>query len=196
MPGIPPRLYFAGFSDDQQAVGRRQLPLLTVNVPKVHIRAKLLEADAAIHALRGYESYFRSWDEQAMAGERFRRVDYNLIAGRTIFDEEWPGALQPDAATPLTLDWDRILGERKTGVVFVEAERAQEPYEHAGHLGAQTLVQVTDLGMAWKAAAGDLDAFVFSQSTGRPAAGAAVRLLTTKTNCWKKPSPIPVAWRI
>ncbi len=176
MPGVSPRLYFPAFSDDQQAVGRRQFPMLAVNVPKVHLRAKLLEADVAIHALRGYESYFRSWDDLPASDERFRRVDYNLIAGRTVFDEEWPGALQPDAATPMMLDWDRILGGRKTGVVFVEAERAQEQYEYAGHLGAQALIQVTDLGLAWKGAAGDLDAFVFSQSSGRPAAGAAVRL--------------------
>ena len=35
---------------------------------------------------------------------------------------------------------------------------------------------MTDLGLAWKSAAGNLEAFVFSQSTGRPVAGAAVRL--------------------
>jgi uncharacterized protein YfaS (alpha-2-macroglobulin family) len=176
MPGVPPRLYFPAFSDDQQAVGRRQLPLLAVNVRTVRLRAKLLEPDVAIHALRGYESYFRSWDDRPAIDEPFRRVDYNLIAGRTVFDERWPGALQPDAAAPMMLDWDRILRGRKTGVVFVEAERAREQFEHAGHLGAQALIQVTDLGLAWKAAAADLDAFVFSQSTGRPAAGAAVRL--------------------
>jgi uncharacterized protein YfaS (alpha-2-macroglobulin family) len=176
VPGIPARLYFAAFSEDQQAVGRRQFPLLAVNVPTVHLRAKLLEPDAAIYALHGYQSYYRSGPDDVIAGESYRRVDFNLIAGRTIFDEELPGAPQSDTATNILLDWDRILGGRKTGVVFLEAERAGARGESNPRLGTQALIQLTDLGLAWKSAGGYLDAFVFSQSTGRPAAGAAVRL--------------------
>ncbi len=177
MPAIPPRLYFPAFSGDQQAVGRRQLPLLAVNVPTVRLRAKLLEPDAAIYALRGYDSYFRPWPDYGVAGERYRRVNYNLIAGRTVFDKELGGALQSDTATNVMLDWDQMLGGRKTGVIFVEAERAGGRYESGPRLGTQALMQLTDLGLAWKTAGGDLHAFVFSQSTGQPAAGAGVRLL-------------------
>jgi uncharacterized protein YfaS (alpha-2-macroglobulin family) len=177
MPAIPARLYFPAFSQDQQAVGRRQFPLLAVNVPAVRLRAKLLKPDAAIYALRGYENYFRQRPEDDAEGERFRRVDYNLVPGRTVFDEELAGAPQSDMATNVILDWDRVLGGRKTGVIFVEAERAKTGYESGPRLGAQALLQLTDLGLAWKSAAGSMDAFVFSQSTGRPAAGAKVRLL-------------------
>jgi uncharacterized protein YfaS (alpha-2-macroglobulin family) len=177
VPGIPPRLYFPAFSEDQQAVGRRQFPVLDVNVPKVHLRAKLLEPGAAIYALRGYESYFPSWRDRAGWDDGCRRVDYNLMAGRTVFDKVLDGVTPRDTANNVVLDWDRLLGGRKTGVVFVEAERADGQYDDRPRLGAQALIQLTDLGMAWKTSAGDLDAFVFSQSTGRPAAGAAVRLL-------------------
>jgi alpha-2-macroglobulin len=176
MPGIPPRLYFAAFSEDQQAVGRRQFPLLAVNVPTIRLRAKLLESETAIYALRGYERYFRSWPGEDRHGEQFRRVDYNLIAGRTIFDEEVAAAPQSDFATNLMLDWDRVLGGRKTGVIFVEAECAGERDESNSRLGTQALMQLTDLGLAWKSAGAELDAFVFSQSTGKPVAGAALRL--------------------
>jgi uncharacterized protein YfaS (alpha-2-macroglobulin family) len=177
MPGLAPRLYFAAFSEDQQAVGRRQFPLLDVNVPTIRLRAKLLEPDAAIYALRGYESYFRPWRDRTSWSEPFRRVDYNLMAGRTVFDGELAGASQADIATNVLLDWDRILGGRKTGVVFVQAERAGQRDDSRPRLGAQALLQLTDLAMAWKSADGDVDAFVFSQSTGQPAAGASVRLL-------------------
>ena len=177
MPVIPPRLYFPAFSEDQQAVGRRQFPLLAVNVPTVHLRAKLLEPDAAIYALRGYDSYFRPWPDDGDFGERYQRLDYNLIPGRTVFDQELAGALQSDTATNVILDWNQVVGGRKTGVVFVEAERAGGRSESNPRLGTQALIQLTDLGLAWKSAAGDLNAFVFSQSTGQPAAGAAVRLL-------------------
>jgi uncharacterized protein YfaS (alpha-2-macroglobulin family) len=180
MPAIPARLYFPAFSLDQQAVGWRQFPLRAVNVPSVRLRAKLLGPDAAIYALRGYDSYFRPWPNDGYfgdAGELYRRLDYNLVPGRTVFDQELAGALQQDIATNVVLDWDQLLGGRKTGVVFVEAERVGESERSNPRLGTQSLIQLTDLGLAWKSAAGDLDAFVFSQSTGQPAAGAAVRLL-------------------
>jgi uncharacterized protein YfaS (alpha-2-macroglobulin family) len=177
MPAIPARLYFPAFSEDQQAVGRRQFPLLAVNVPSVRLRAKLLGPDAAIYALRGYDSYFRPWPEDGDFVEFYHHLDYNLVPGRTVFDQEMAGALQKDIATNVVLDWDQLLGGRKTGVVFVEAERARESESSSPRLGTQSLIQLTDLGLAWKSAAGDLDAFVFSQSTGQPAAGAAVRLL-------------------
>jgi len=173
MPAIPARLYFPAFSQDQQAVGRRQFPLLAVNVPSVRLRAKLLEPAAAIYALRGYNGYFRPQPEDGGFGERYQRLDYNLIPGRTIFDQELAGALQWDTASSIMLDWDRMLGGRTTGVIFVEAEREQSN----PRLGTQALIQLTDLGLAWKSAGGDLDAFAFSQSTGQPADGAAVRLL-------------------
>ncbi len=42
MPRIAPRLYFPALSRDQLAGGNRSFPLLTVNVPRVRVRAKLL----------------------------------------------------------------------------------------------------------------------------------------------------------
>ncbi len=155
MPAIPARLYFPAFSADQQAAGRRQLPLLAVNVPSVRLRAKLLEPEAAIYALRGYDSYFRRWADEGDVGERHRPLDYNLVPGRTVFDQELAGALQSDLATNLILDWDQMLGGRETGVVFVEAERAGGRSESRPRLGTQALIQLTDLGLAWKSAAGE-----------------------------------------
>ena len=58
VPPVDPRLYFTEFSFDQFAGGNRAFPLLAVNVDNVRVRAKLLDGPTAIHALRGYESYF------------------------------------------------------------------------------------------------------------------------------------------
>ena len=139
MPAIPARLYFPAFSQDQQAVGRRQFPLLAVNVPNLRLRAKMLEPDAAIYALCGYDSYFRSWPDYGVSGELYRRLEFALIPGRTVFDEEMTGDPEPDTAKGVAMGWDRVLGGRKTGVVFVEAERARESYESGpapGHTGS------------------------------------------------------------
>ena len=86
MPSIAPRLYFSALSRDQLAGGNRSFPLVAVNVPRVRVRAKLLDPATAIHALRGYGSYFASYDDRRQSGEwdePYRRVDYNLVPGRT-----------------------------------------------------------------------------------------------------------------
>ena len=181
MPHVAPRLYFPALARDQLAGGNRSLPLLSVNVAQVRIRAKLMDPHTAIHALRGYGSYFASnqdrrdrndWDEP------YRAIDYNLVPGQTVFDKEFKlGAdlADSDAASQLDLNWDELLGGRRTGVVFLDARRTGGSDE-APELGAQTLIQLTDLGLVWKKSKTGVDVFAFSHQTGQPAAGATASL--------------------
>ena len=69
MPRVAPRLYFPAEARDQLAGGHRSFPLLAVNVPKARVRAKLLDPQTAIHALRGYASYFATGDERRERGD-------------------------------------------------------------------------------------------------------------------------------
>jgi len=181
VPQVEPRLYFPAFSSDQLAKGNRTFQLLAINVPKLRLRAKLLDSQTAIHALRGYGSYFRGWRERQSSDEPFRRVDYNMVPGRTVFNEQVPGGLQTDAATNLIFSWDEILTGRNTAVVFLEAERVAEGMNGEERLGTQAVIQLTDLGVIWKNAPAELEAFVFSHSTGQPVSGAAVRLLSDES---------------
>src|ERR1035437_1303099 len=138
MPRIAPRLYFPALSRDQLAGGNRSFPLLAVNVPRVPRRAKLLAPQTAIHALRGYGSYFASSDERRENGdwdEPYRSVNYNLVPGRTVFDEELAVDTTPDTAKKLDLAWDRLLAGRRTGVVFLDAERARGESERIPEIG-------------------------------------------------------------
>ena len=173
IPPVEPRLYFPAFSTDQMAAGNRSFPLLLVNTPQVRVRAKVLDPQSAIHALRGYAGYFRSWRERMASkgwDEPYKAVDYNLVPGRTVFNDELPGTTEIDASATLDLQWDKLLPGRKTGVVFLEAERAAD--DQAPRLGTQALIQLTDLGMVWKEGRDGLDVFVFSQTTGKPVPGA------------------------
>ena len=179
MPRIAPRLYFPALSREQLAGGNRTFPLLSVNVPRARVRAKLLNPQTAIHALRGYGSYFASEDERREAenwDEPYRSLDYNLVPGRTVFEEELTLEAKPDTATKLDLSWDRMLAGRRSGVVFLDAERVTGESERAPALGTQALVQLTDLGMVWKQSRHGVEVFVFSHSTGQPVPGATARL--------------------
>ena len=181
MPRIAPRLYFPAFSRDQLAGGKRSFPLLAVNVPQVRVRAKLLDPQTAIHALRGYGSYFIKWNERRENdswNERYQPVNYNLVPGRTVFNEQLDLGTEPDTTKQLELGWDQILAGRKTGVVFLDAERVKGEFDSSPALGTQALIQLTDLGLVWKKTRDSVDVFVFSHSTGRPVTGATARLFS------------------
>jgi uncharacterized protein YfaS (alpha-2-macroglobulin family) len=183
MPRVPPRLYFPALSRDQLAGGNRAFPLLAVNVPQVRVRAKLLDPQTAIHALRGYGSYFATWDERRQSGdldEPYRSVDYNLVSGRTVFDDTLALDAAPDTAKKLDLAWDRLLAGRRTGIVFLDAERPDSESSRTQTLGTQALIQLTDLGLVWKRSRTGVDVFVFSHSTGQPVPGATARLFSNE----------------
>ncbi len=198
VPPVAPRLYFPEFSCEQLAFGNRFLRLLAVNVPMIRVKAKLMTPEDAIHALSGFSHYYRDFSDRSSWEEPYRRLHYPLIPGRTIYDGEQPGAAAQDQPADIDLSWDKLLGGRKTGVVFVEVERARQGdgYSDLPRLGTQTLVQLTDLGIIWRGAMAEggglpagagrdgrtmpsraMQAFVFSYSTGKPAKGATVKVV-------------------
>lgn len=183
MPHVASRLYFPAFSRDQLAGGNRSFPLLSVNVSHVRVRAKLMDPHTAIHALRGYGSYFASANDRRERDdwdEPYRSIDYNLVPGNTVFDKEFDlgaNAGESDIANKLDLRWDELLGGRRTGVVFLDARRTGKDDQDPA-LGTQALIQLTDLGMAWKKSQTGVDVFVFSHQTGQPVAGATARLFS------------------
>ncbi len=179
IPHIAPRIYFPTFSRDQLAGGNRTLPLLTINVPRIHVRAKILDPQTAIYALRGYASYFMDWNdrmESIDANESYHRLNYDLIAGHTVFNEETNISADRDVSQTINLKWDELLHGRKTGVVFLDVERPVDRSERTPILGTQALIQLTDLGMVWKRSQTTVDVFAFSHSSGKPVPGATVRL--------------------
>lgn len=201
---LPPRLYWPGLSVEQMAAGRREFPLLAVNAGRVEVKAKLLDASVLIHALRGYRSY---WDPERPRGwlEPYRRLDYNLVPGRTVFQRVFDLSNTLDQARTLELPWDDVLGRGRKGAVFLQAETASpSPEDLRGgtggeyplpplpspsalsptapapspRVGAQAVVQVTDLGLLWKQAPGETLAYAFSHRTGLGLPGTEVRWVT------------------
>lgn len=176
---LPPRLYFPGFAIGQWADGRREFPLLCVNTPEVGIRSKVLDAQTLVHALRGYQSYFRPYRPGAVEDpdEVFVRIDPNLVPGRTVYETNLAVPHGVDEAARLTLRAGDLLGGRRFGAVFVSAESFHARGSWAG-VGTEALLQVTDLGLAWKRAPGMADVRVFSLTTGRPLTDTTVRWVT------------------
>ena len=174
---LPPRLYFPEFNTAQLAEGRREFELVTVNTPSVRVRAKRLDGDTLIHALRGYQSYFKRGADQD-GNEPYREVDFNIVAGRTVFSKTIDTAGPTDESTRVPLHWDDILGRNRRGAVFLVAEQLPADENQRVTQGTQAIVQITDLGLAWKTSENSATIHVFSHQTGQPVPQASVRLVT------------------
>ena len=176
---IPPRLYFQDFATHQLLAGARQFRLLSVNVPRLRVTARLASGDAVPLLLRSYARY-RDHDERLPDDEYYLRVDQEKSPGKTIWTREFtthPGVDQPDT---IALNWDEILGEHQSGAVLLTAEAVDPSPESGKRCGAQAVVQLTDLGAVWKRSKRGTFAHIFSLATGRPIASAKIRILDEK----------------
>ena len=175
---LAPRVYLPATDAEQLGGGRRTFDLLTVNLPSVQLRAKRLDRHTLVHALRGFRSYRNPEPWSDGEYEPFREVDFNVLPGRTVLDTNLNLALAPDAAIRTTLAWDDLLDGARHGALFLTASQPREWGGAQPTPGAQTLVQLTDLGLFWKRSAAGFWVFVFSYESGQPRAGATVRLVT------------------
>ncbi len=211
--------------ESQLAAGTRKYRVQTVNLEKVHVRVKKLDAEQLIRAQQGYRHYTGVGHN----GEEIKPtalVPFELMTGETVADIEiaLPNGL--DTTQPLVLDWDKVLAgdakpyqlgfpedpepvtpQAKAPAAFF-LEVAGTPKEGAGPPPkddeeesadgedgaataqentdeedgpakspvAQALVQLTDIGMAWKITDGEARVFAFSCLSGKPLPG--VELVT------------------
>ena len=176
---IEPRVQLASFSASQFATGQRRFELVSVNNTSLHVRAKRLGRDTLIHALRGYQRYGGDFHSRfSEDAERARPLDYNLMAGQTIFNRTLDPNAPVDTAKKMELPLNELLGEAKVGAIFVSVDGANQQSGTRNRLAVQTqtLLQVTDLGLVWKRAGEKLFVHVFSLATGQPVAKADVRI--------------------
>ncbi len=175
---LPPRLYLPAFATEQLASGRRVFEIEAINTGPVRVRPRQLDRHSLIHALRGFQRYFKHEDGDWNWREPFRAIDFNLIAGPQIFDRTYPVKTSSDIPARLKVAWDDVLGAERAGAVFLQAEHSNPDSTRRASQGAQALVQVTDLGLAWKIGGEEITLCVFSLRTGQPVPAARLNLLT------------------
>jgi uncharacterized protein YfaS (alpha-2-macroglobulin family) len=177
---LPARLYFPGFQEHQYSAGRRSFELLTMNVPSFRLRAKKIGPDNLIHALRACKGYSQPYEQSEDGLEPYGGIDYDLLPGEPVAAQTREGTKgQPvDEAERIALSWDDFLGQKAPGAVFLEVTSAGSGV--SPKVGAQALVQVTDLGLLWKhrgTRGTECWVYVFSLETGLPVSGARVRIM-------------------
>ena len=171
---VLPRLYLPELTMAQISGGRRVMPVRSVNLRSIRVRALLIPPEQAARAL----SVFKEHEWKYSDGNPVPSAD---LAGRVLCDEtiELPGAAI-DGRQTTDIDWTKLLGGRKAGTILLELQGEPLPGAPVQTPAAQALIQLTDLGILWKKAGANVHAHVFSTTTGQPVAAASARLLDEK----------------
>jgi len=178
---IAPRLFFEDFATHQHLAGTRRFRLLSVNVHRIRVTARLFTGDTTPVAVKAYDRYEEHSDDLP-ADEIYNRVDVEKLPGKVIWERELTAGGPVDQPQMLPLNWDEILGEHKTGAVLLTAESVDPVTAEHKRVGTQAVVQLTDLGAVWKRDRdGSLSLHVFSLEKGQALAGAKLRLLDGET---------------
>lgn len=163
----------------QPRTGEGTFRVLTGNLQNVRVRVKQLDGDSLIYALRGYKVY----DPQHVDWEVGQRLPaYEMVAGRTIYDETFEMKGKIDTTEDMELKWEDIVPDGSSAGLYLSVEGVSR--DHPGmalhRVGAHSIIQLTDLGMAWKQSRKDALFYVFSLRTGKPMANTEVTLFDSE----------------
>lgn len=177
---IASRLYFEDFATHQHLAGTRRFRLLSVNVPRIRVTARLFTGDTTAVAIKAYDHY-DEFSEDALPDEMYNRIDVEKLPGKIIWERDLTGSGGVDEPQMLPLSWDEILGEQKTGAVLLTAESTDPVVEGKKRVGTQAIVQLTDLGAVWKTDRNGLSVHAFSLTKGTGLPNVRLRLLDGDT---------------
>jgi alpha-2-macroglobulin len=175
---IAPRLYFEDFATHQHRAGTRKFRLLSVNVPRIKVTARLFTGDTTPVAIKAYDKY-EEFSEDRPPEEMYSRVDVEKLPGKVIWERELKTNASVDKSETLPLSWDEILGENKTGTVLLTAESIDPVSVEKKRVGTQAVIQLTDIGSVWKRDSTGITLFLFSLITGEKLPNVQLRLLNT-----------------
>ena len=177
-----PDLALPSWDTAQLAAGTRTYRIHTKNLKTARVRVKLLSSEDALRTLRAYASVKGDNDDRrgkpkaeelAVAGS----LPWSIVPGKTILDRTWTFEGRLDVSCPIILNWTELLGGQKSpGVLFVSTEgeplaSAVDSKDDGKRRLAQALVQLTDIGLAWKLNTTEALLYAFSLESGAPLAG-------------------------
>ena len=148
------------FARAQSAAGAKQFEILTGNLKDLRVRIKQLDREDLAYAMRGYQKVYTGYGDQ-------QTIPFAMVPGQTIYDQKHSRTAEIDHSEKLRFDWDEILEGKSHAALYLCAEGWSETQKSLG-VGAQALIQLTDLGLAWKRERDSLLVYTFSLKSGKP----------------------------
>ena len=166
-------------SDDQAQLssGTRTYRIQTVNLASLHLRIKKLAGNDLIRAYQGFRNYTgNSMDDKPFTASA--PLPWSLVIGQTIVDKEIPLGNAIDTSKEITLKWDELLPkDLRNTAVFLDLMGTSLPdADNPGRRNTQAIVQLTDIGLAWKFTTKEALVYAFSCASGTPLPGVKIQL--------------------
>jgi uncharacterized protein YfaS (alpha-2-macroglobulin family) len=166
---LEPELALPSDNQAQLANGSRTYKVRTVNLTSLHVRIKKLAGTDLIRAYQGYRNYVGNGPD-GNAIQPTAPLPWSLVAGETILDKEIPLGNTIDTSKEITLNWDELLPkELREASLFIDITGPTHPGTGSkGRRNAQAILQLTDIGLAWKFTPKEALIYAFSCNTGTP----------------------------
>lgn len=176
---LAPRVLLPSSDESQLAVGSRTYQIQSINNQSLRLRIKHLSPEDLVRAYLGYRHYTGNGPNHKRYQNRIA-IPFELITGKVVADEEILIDAPLDTTHTHTFKWDQYLPAGQTrGLFFVSltSEPAKHPdLRRANSSQVQSLVQLTDLGLAWKLTGDEAFLYAYSCQTGKPLPGVKLAL--------------------
>ncbi len=179
---LEPSLALPSENQAQLANGKRSYRIQTVNLASLHIRIKKLVGNDLIRAYQGYSNYTGTGHD-GKAIEPTAPLPYSLVAGETILEKDIALGNPIDTSKEITLLWDELLPkDLRSASLFLDVIGTPHADAKQGRRNAQAMIQLTDIGIAWKLAGKEALIYAFSCDTGAPLPGVKIELFGEDAN--------------
>lgn len=166
---LEPQVALPSDNVGQFAAGTRQYRIYTRNLATLHLEAKQLSGENLVRAYQGYRHVSGN-------GPNYKSIRPTaplpsaLILGNKLLDQTLPLDRPIDTSHIHELQWDAILPARtRHAVMFLTASGTANPQCGDGNgVTAQSIIQLTDLGLAWKFTQCEALVYAYSCETGKP----------------------------
>jgi alpha-2-macroglobulin len=174
---IEPMLALPSENQAQLAAGSRTYKIQTVNLSHIRVRIKKLADTNLIRAYQGYNNYTGA-GHNGEAIQPTAPVPYAMVTGETLLDKEIPIDCPVDGSKEITLRWDELLPkDLHHATLFLDVIGTSHPGTgNTTHRNSQALVQLTDIGLAWKLTKNEALLYAFSCKSGTPLSGVKVAI--------------------
>ena len=166
-----PFVSLSAFSTPQLSSGSRTFDVNAGNLRGLDIRVKKLDDRDLIYALRGYRAY----------QEDDRSIPFEMVPGLTIYTKSHAAPSYYNQVQSVILDWREVLqsttAEAPTpAALYLSATGRSRLNNDHRDFGAHSIIQLTDIGLAWKRDRSHDHIYTFSLATGAPLPGVTLQL--------------------